>query len=378
MSCRLAPVLLVLASCPASLPAPDDASETSTGEAPVDSGPPWTPTTAGPNPTDAPTTSTGQGTEDDTGTTDDTTDDTTTGTATDDTTNDASTGAPSGCGDGHKDPGEECDAGHLLNNNSGACTLHCKNNVCGDGHVQEGVEVCDEGIDNSDFLYGGCGTQCVRTKYCGDGEINGPEECDQADQNGTGEKDSADTVACTASCTHEALLVFLSSVTYAAVELGGAYEANARCEELAFAAMLPNHQNFKAWLSDKYASPFDTFDPPIPGMPYALKNGLRVADDRAQLLATGPLAAIAITETGQTIYKARVWTATGSDGKLFDDALDCDNWGSNAFDVKARLGHSGYDKADVIKFAEWRSLQQWTTAITQGCDYKYRIYCFEQ
>ena len=378
MSRRLIPVLLLIASCPASY-VPDDASETSTGEAPV--GPPSVPTTASPQTTDTPTTDTPTtgATTTSTGPDIGTTDDTTSGTSTDATTeDDGTTGVSPACGDGEKDPGEECDAGHLLNSNSGPCTLACKINVCGDGHVEEGAEACDNGVDNSDFLYGGCSTQCAFTKYCGDGEVNGPEECDLADDNGTGEKASADAVACTASCTHEALLVFLSSVTYSAVELEGAYEANARCEKLAAAAMLPNHQNFKAWLSDKYSSPLDSFDPPIPGMPYALKSGLRVADDRTQLLATGPLAAIAVTEKGETIYGAKVWTATGADGKLFDDALDCDNWGSNSPLLKARLGHSGYDKAEVAKVNEWRSQRQWTTAITQGCDYKYRIYCFEQ
>jgi hypothetical protein len=376
MSRRLVPVLLVLASCPASLYVPDvpvDAGETSTGEDPVD--PPPTPTTADPETSDPPTTGAPTTRGPDTGTTDDTT----TGTSTDATTaDDGTTGIPPACGDGQKDPGEECDAGHILNSNSGHCTLYCKINVCGDGYVKEGVEVCDNGLDNSDFIYGGCSTQCTHTKYCGDGEVNGPEECDLAESNGTGEKASADAVACTASCTHEALLVVLSSITYSAVELAGAYEANARCEELAAAAMLPNHQNFKAWLSDKYSSPFDSFDPPIPGMPYALKNGLRVADDRAQLLATGPLTALAVTEKGQTIYEVLVWTATGADGKLFDDALDCDNWGSKSPLFKARLGHSGFDKADVVKVNEWRSQRQWTTAITLGCDNNYHLYCFEQ
>jgi len=375
MSPRIVPVLLVLTSCPAYAVVPDDEGDTSTTDDSIGPGPPGPP----------PTTTADPGTTDQTGSTTEQTTSSTTTTATAttttaaDTTGDTldTTAAPPGCGDGEVNGAEECDEGHALNANSGKCTLDCKNNVCGDGHVEVGVEICDAGIDNSDFIYGGCDTQCTLTNFCGDGQVNGPEECDRGKNNGTGEKDS-DMVPCTASCTHDSLLVFLSSVTYTAVELGGAYEANDRCGELAFAAMLPNHQNFKAWLSDKFSDPLESFDPPVPGLAYALKNGLRVADDRAQLLATGPLTGIAITETGATIYEDFVWTATGPDGQLLDDALDCDDWGSNSPLFKARVGLSGVDKADVVAWNQFKAQQQWTTAATFGCNNKYRIYCFEQ
>ncbi|HJX53577.1 MAG TPA: hypothetical protein VJ801_12495 [Polyangia bacterium] len=63
---------------------------------------------------------------------------------------------------------------------------------CGNGIVN-GPEECDEGalLNNGD--YGGCTPQCKLGPYCGDGTINGPEERDNGDQNG---QDNY----CTASC----------------------------------------------------------------------------------------------------------------------------------------------------------------------------------
>ncbi|MBN2341677.1 MAG: DUF4215 domain-containing protein [Deltaproteobacteria bacterium] len=48
---------------------------------------------------------------------------------------------------------------------------------CGDGIIA-GTEICDEGDDNEDGVYGACSTACEFT-YCGDNEIqNSDEECD--------------------------------------------------------------------------------------------------------------------------------------------------------------------------------------------------------
>jgi len=368
----LAPTLLLLASCPASAVSPDEPATSSTTDDLTAADPPdTTPTTGATAMTsDAP------GSGESTTTVDDTTD--TTSQPEGSTGSTGGSGGSGGCGDGELDPGETCDEGHGTNSNFGACLLSCQRNVCGDGYVELGVEFCDNANDNNDFLYDACSTRCTRTSYCGDGELNGPEECDRGKNNGTNDKD-ADAVPCSSSCTLDASLVFLSSRTYTVFELGGgAYEADMRCEELAAAAMLPNHKNFRAWISDQFSSPFDRFSEPVPGLAYALKNGLRVADDRAQLLATGPLTGITITETGATIYKAFVWTATKPNGTLFDDTLDCENWKSNSPLKKARVGFSGVDKQDVDAWNKWKSEQQWTSALTMSCDGFYHIYCVEQ
>ncbi|MEP7119329.1 MAG: DUF4215 domain-containing protein [Byssovorax sp.] len=97
-------------------------------------------------------------------------------------------GAAAMCGDGHKDPGEECDEG-AKNSDTGTCTTMCKNAACGDGFVQTGEE-CDDGAMNSDT--GACTTKCAAAK-CGDGFTQMGEECDMGVMN-------SDTGACTSTC----------------------------------------------------------------------------------------------------------------------------------------------------------------------------------
>ncbi len=50
---------------------------------------------------------------------------------------------------------------------------------CGDG-VVNGSEQCDAGKDNADGAYGGCTTECTLGPYCGDAEVDASfgEECD--------------------------------------------------------------------------------------------------------------------------------------------------------------------------------------------------------
>jgi cysteine-rich repeat protein len=54
--------------------------------------------------------------------------------------------------------------------------------VCGDGHVDPG-EQCDDGEQNSDTFPDACRSDC-REPYCGDGVIDGNEECDSDNRNG--------------------------------------------------------------------------------------------------------------------------------------------------------------------------------------------------
>jgi cysteine-rich repeat protein len=46
------------------------------------------------------------------------------------------------CGNGVRDPGEDCDDGN--DSNEDACLSSCRFNVCGDGYVRTGVEECDD------------------------------------------------------------------------------------------------------------------------------------------------------------------------------------------------------------------------------------------
>jgi len=93
------------------------------------------------------------------------------------------------CGDGIKDAGEGCDDGNKTD--SDACTNSCKQNICGDGHVNAGVEECDNGSAsngtatcNAEYSSSclSCSSSCKLLSnqggFCGDGSKNGAEQCD--------------------------------------------------------------------------------------------------------------------------------------------------------------------------------------------------------
>jgi fibro-slime domain-containing protein len=83
------------------------------------------------------------------------------------------------CGDGVIDSGEQCDDGAANGTLESACDAHCQLK-CGNG-VRDPGEACDNGIN--DGSYGTCNPDCTLPDYCGDGVVNGPEECDLGDAN---------------------------------------------------------------------------------------------------------------------------------------------------------------------------------------------------
>lgn len=110
------------------------------------------------------------------------------------------------CGDGiHQSMhGEACDNGFNEDDYAyvGAidpCGQHCTAvPFCGDGNVQSAYELCDNGLNNSDTAYDGCTTTCEWGPYCGDGQTNGSEQCDDGPNNVAY---SADGSGCTYECT---------------------------------------------------------------------------------------------------------------------------------------------------------------------------------
>jgi len=97
----------------------------------------------------------------------------------------------SDCGNGVKDPGEECDPGP--NGSTAACDADCSLPVCGDGFFNAAAgEQCDEGDQGSTR----CDTSTCKLPACGDGGVDGgDEECDD------GNVTSGD--GCSATCTLE-------------------------------------------------------------------------------------------------------------------------------------------------------------------------------
>jgi len=107
------------------------------------------------------------------------------------------------CGDGQVTDDEQCDDGKNDDDygSSTGCAPGCKTPArCGDGIVQSAYdEQCDDAEKNSTSTdkttaYGGCMADCKRGGYCGDGEKNGDEQCDDGANDGT-------YGTCTPECT---------------------------------------------------------------------------------------------------------------------------------------------------------------------------------
>jgi cysteine-rich repeat protein len=78
------------------------------------------------------------------------------------------------CGDGRLDaPGEQCDDGNTKSGDG--CSSTCQSeSFCGNG-VREGSEQCD---DQNNVSGDGCSSTCLSEAVCGDAEVGGVELCD--------------------------------------------------------------------------------------------------------------------------------------------------------------------------------------------------------
>jgi cysteine-rich repeat protein len=82
------------------------------------------------------------------------------------------------CGNGHIDPGEQCDDGNILAGDG--CSPTCQLEECGNGVLDPG-EVCDLGAANNGKCKG-CSADCLSNESCGNGIID--PECGEVCDDG--------------------------------------------------------------------------------------------------------------------------------------------------------------------------------------------------
>ena len=240
------------------------------------------------------------------------------------------------CGDGllQEVAAEECDLGKL-NHDNGACTKGCKKAKCGDGHTFLGVEECDDGELNQADLYGGCTPMtCTKGPHCGDNIVQKPfEECDLGDKNGV------DGEMCSATCSFNGKVVFVTSATYTgSIALGGLKAADDQCNTLAMEAGLANAGAFRAWLSDGTSSPSKWL--PQPAGPFILLDTTVIAESWADLTDGTIASAINVYETGEPLGEAYkyAWTNTTPQGYALNPGHHCENWTNGTKDAKGARG----------------------------------------
>lgn len=231
---------------------------------------------------------------------------------------------------------------------------------CGNGLV-EGIEECDKGEENADAEYGGCNLDCTLQPHCGDGDHQPElgEPCDPSDEN------FVEAAVCSDVCTWEGVIAFVTSQTYTG-SLGGIDGADAICVQLANTAGLVKPEGYRAWLS---VGENDTPNTRIPKVnaPYYRLDGEKLAENIADLLDGKLKSPLNVNELKEPDIKGKVWTNTTPAGNMASDMDDCQSFHSMEVADAAIVGRP--DDTD----AGWT--QQ---ALMASCIDTWRLYCFSE
>lgn len=163
-------------------------------------------------------------------------------------------------------------------------------------------------------------------------------------------------------------VVFVSSISFAAYDLGGLQAADAKCNALATLAWddRVRDREFVAWLSDGATSPADRLAHGT--MPYVRPDGEVIAKDFSALTSAKPLAAsISLDEDGDE-QEGAVWTGTDVAGT--STGASCSGW----------IANGGIATRGVITSSapRWTNAGPPTGAPGLCASDRARIYCFEK
>jgi len=200
----------------------------------------------------------------------------------------------------------------------------------------------------------GPGTTGMPAPVCGDGEVEGEEECDDGN--------AIEGDGCLSDCTRE-WFVFVTSDQAMQGDFGGVIGADYECRHRATKLFLPNGERYKAWISTSEVQPVDRLY--HARGPYKLVNGLQVAANWDALVSGSLDNPIIVTELGETL-ETLVFTGTLPDGSRVPNSTHCDDWTDNDDD---NFGWYG---------ASTESDKNWTYALQQGCGGGANLICFEQ
>jgi hypothetical protein len=154
--------------------------------------------------------------------------------------------------------------------------------------------------------------------------------------------------------------VFVTSSAYGG-SIGGLDGADEICQIFADGANLPG--TYKAWLSDRSASPSTRFVQSTG--PYKLVDGTQIAADWTSLTDGSLRTPIDLTETGATVSDTNfVWTYTKVDGTGGTSGDHCRDWKSAA----------GYGDHGTDTYRD----SNWTLSGSSDCTTSGRLYCFQQ
>jgi hypothetical protein len=157
--------------------------------------------------------------------------------------------------------------------------------------------------------------------------------------------------------------VFISSEVYSG-NLGGLLGADAICQGLADSAGIGG--TFKAWLSSGNDDPIKRFKHSI--YQYVRVDGALVANNWSDLVDSTISNPINVTELGETLQDALVWTNTYANGATFNyQAIPCNSWTDGTYNYGVHMIGSASQTNDY-----------WTYGYGGNCVGPSHLYCFQQ